>query len=88
MSDVIIIQALKDKSGASKLASKMMKLGGEIVDNKFLGKIAYAQAISGQLESALITVKKMNVGVDLSETLINITNHINLQQEDLLTLYH
>ena len=28
------------------------------------------------------------VGVDLSETLINITNHINLQQEDLLTLYH
>ena len=65
-----------------------MKLGGEIVDNKFLGKIAYAQAISGQLESALITVKKMNVGVDLSETLINITNHINLQQEDLLTLYH
>ena len=67
------------------MALNILNLGGKIVDNKLLGKIAYSQAISEDVENALITVKKMNMGFDLSQTLINIANQIILQQADPLT---
>ena len=82
VSEVIIIQARNDKLGAKSLATKMLNLGGKIIDNKFLGRIAYAQAITGDIENALITTKKMSYGFDLSQTLISIANQISLQQAD------
>ena len=85
ISDVIVIQSKIDKIGSRKLALNILNLGGKIVDNKLLGKIAYSQAISEDVENALITVKKMNMGFDLSQTLINIANQIILQQADPLT---
>ena len=88
ISEVIIIQSHKDKAGAKKLALKMLEHGGKIIDNKFIGKIAYAQAISGDIENSLNTIKTMELGFDYSQALINIANKINLQQEDLLTSYH
>jgi len=88
ISDVIIIQSHKDKLGAKKLALQMLEQGGKIIDNKFMGNIAYAQAISGDIENSLNTLKKMKVGSDFSQTLISIANQINLQQEDPLISYH
>jgi len=88
ISEVIIIQSHKDKAGAKKLALKMLEHGGKIIDNKFIGKIAYAQAISGDIENSLNTIKRMELGFDYSQALINIANKINLQQEDLQTSYH
>ena len=88
ISEVIIIQSHKDKAGAKKLALKMLEHGGKIIDNKFIGKIAYAQAISGDIENSLNTIKTMELGFDYSQALINIANKINLQQEDLQTSYH
>ena len=85
ISEVIIIQSHKDKAGAKKLALKMLVHGGKIIDNKFIGKIAYAQAISGDIENSLNTIKTMELGFDYSQTLINIANQINLQQVDHLT---
>ena len=85
VSEVIIIQSYKDKIGTKELALKMLTQGGKIIDNKIIGQIAYAQAISGDIENALITVKKMTVGFDLSETLINIARQTNLQLKDHLT---
>ncbi len=85
ISDVIIIQSQKDKDGAKKLVLKMLEQGGKIVDNKFIGILAYAQAISGDIENALNTTKKMNVGFDFSQALINIANQINLQRVSPLT---
>ena len=41
VSGVLIIQAKNDKLGARNLASKMLKLGGKIIDNKLIGKIAF-----------------------------------------------
>ena len=66
----------------------MLVHGGKIIDNKFIGKIAYAQAISGDIENSLNTIKTMELGFDYSQALINIANKINLQQEDLRTSYH
>ena len=77
-----------DKAGAKKLALKMLEHGGKIIDNKFIGKIAYAQAISGDIENSLNTIKTMELGFDYSQALINIANKISLQQEDLQTSYH
>ena len=88
ISYVIIIQSHKDKLGAKKLALQMLEQGGKIIDNKFMGNIAYAQAISGDIENSLNTLKKMKVGSDFSQTLISIANQINLQQEDPLISYH
>ena len=88
ISEVIIIQSHKDKAGAKKLALKMLEHGGKIIDNKFIGKIAYAQAISGDIENSLNTIKTMELGFDYSQALINIANKISLQQEDLQTSYH
>ncbi len=85
ISDVIIIQSQKDKDGAKKLVLKMLEQGGKIVDNKFIGILAYAQAISGDIENALNTTKKMNVGFDFSQALINIANQISLQRASPLT---
>ena len=85
ISEIIIIQSHKDKAGAKKLALRMLKQGGKIIDNKFMGKIAYAQAISGDIENSLNTIKKMEVGFDFSQTLIYIASQINLQQVDPLT---
>ena len=85
ISEVIIIQSHKDKAGAKKLALKMLVHGGKIIDNKFIGKIAYAQAISGDIENSLNTIKTMELGFDYSQTLINIANQINLQQVNHLT---
>ena len=53
-----------------------------------MGNIAYAQAISGDIENSLNTLKKMKVGFDFSQTLISIANQINLQQEDPLISYY
>ena len=85
VSEIIIIQSHKDKAGAKKLALRMLKQGGKIIDNKFMGKIAYAQAISGDIENSLNTIKKMEVGFDFSQALIYIASQINLQQVDPLT---
>jgi len=63
----------------------MLEQGGKIVDNKFIGILAYAQAISGDIENALNTTKKMNVGFDFSQALINIANQISLQRASPLT---
>ena len=84
VSEIIIIQSHKDKVGAKKLAQKMLEQGGKIIDNKFIGKIAYAQAISGDIKNSLNTIKEMEIGFDLSQTLINIANQINPQREDRL----
>ena len=72
------------KVGGKKLARKMLEQGGKIIDNKFIGKIAYAQAISGDIKNSLNTIKEMEIGFDLSQTLINIANQINPQREDRL----
>jgi tetratricopeptide (TPR) repeat protein len=88
VSEVLIIQAKNDKMGARNLASKMLEHGGKIIDNKFLGKIAYAQAISGNIGGSLNIIKTMELGFDYSQALINIAHEINFQQEDLQTLYH
>jgi len=85
ISEIIIIQSHKDKVGAKKLARKMLKQGGKIIDNKFVGKIAYAQAISGDIENSLKTLKKMELGIDYSQAIINIANQISLRQVDYLT---
>ena len=85
VSGVLIIQAKNDKLGARNLASKMLKLGGKIIDNKLIGKIAYAQAISGDIENSLLTTKKMDIGFDFSQVLINIATQISLQQANPLT---
>ena len=84
ISEIIIIQSHKDKVGGKKLARKMLEQGGKIIDNKFIGKIAYAQAISGDIKNSLNTIKEMEIGFDLSQTLINIANQINPQREDRL----
>ena len=84
ISETIIIQSHKDKVGAKKLARKMLEQGGKIIDNKFIGKIAYAQAISGDIKNSLNTIKEMEIGFDLSQTLINIANQIYPQREDRL----
>ena len=85
VSEVLIIQAKNDKIGARNLASKMLELGGRIIDNKFLGQIAYAQAITGDIENSLLTTKKMDIGFDFSQVLINIAKQISLQQVSPLT---
>ena len=85
ISDVIIIQSRKDNDGAKKLVLMMLEQGGKIIDNKFMGMLAYAQAISGDIKNALNTTKKMNVGFDFSQVLINIANQISLQQASPLT---
>jgi hypothetical protein len=84
VSAVIIIQSHKDKDGAKKLALEMLEQGGKIIDNKFIGQIAYAQAISGDIKNSLKTLKKMELGIDYSQAMINIANHISLQQVDRL----
>ncbi len=84
ISEIIIIQSRKDKIGARKLALKMLEQGGTIIDNKLMGTIAYAQAISGDIKNSLNTIKEMEIGFDLSQTLINIANEVNSQQEDHL----
>ena len=63
----------------------MLEQGGKVIDNKFIGMLAYAQAISGDIKNALNTTKKMNVGFDFSQVLINIANQISLQQASPLT---
>ena len=80
ISEIIIIQSHKDKVGAKKLARKMLEQGGKIIDNKFIGQIAYAQAISGDIKNSLKTLKKMELGIDYSQAMINIANHISLLQ--------
>ena len=85
ISDVIIIQSQKDNDGAKKLVLMMLEQGGKVIDNKFIGMLAYAQAISGDIKNALNTTKKMNVGFDFSQVLINIANQISLQQASPLT---
>ena len=85
VSEILIIQAKSDKIGARNLASKMLELGGRIIDNKFLGQIAYAQAITGDIENSLLTTKKMDIGFDFSQVLINIAKQISLQQVSPLT---
>ncbi len=84
VSEVLLIQAYKDSIGTKKLASEMLKYGGKIMDNKFFGKIAFAQAISGDIYNALDTSKKMSLGFDFCQTLINIATHISLQPKDPL----
>ena len=54
------------------------------MDNKFFGMIAFAQAISGDIYNALDTSKKMSLGFDFCQTLINIATHISLQPKDPL----
>jgi len=85
VSEILIIQAKSDKIGARNLASKMLELGGKIIDNKFLGQVAYAQAITGDIENSLLTTKKMDIGFDFSQVLINIAKQISLQQASPLT---
>ena len=80
VSDVLIIQAKKDKKGAKELATKLINHGGKIVDTKLLGKIANAQAICGDFENSLISLNKMELGFDFSQTLINIANYFSPQQ--------
>ena len=82
-SEIIIIQSHKDKVGAKKLVLKMLKQGGKIIDNKFIGQIVYAQAISGDIKNSLKNLKIMKLGFDYSQALINIANEISFQQEDL-----
>ena len=84
ISEIIIIQSHKDKVGAKKLAKKMLEHGGKIIDNKFIGQIVYAQAISGDIKNSLKNLKIMKLGFDYSQALINIANHISLQQVDRL----
>ena len=83
ISEVLIIQAKNDKIGAGNLASKMLEHGGKIIDNKFLGRIAYVQAISGNIGDSLNIIKTMELGFDYSQALINIAHEISFQQEDL-----
>ena len=85
VSEILIIQAKSDKIGARNLSSKMLELGGKIIDNKFLGQVAYAQAITGDIENSLLTTKKMDIGFDFSQVLINIAKQISLQQASPLT---
>ena len=85
VSEILIIQAKSDKIGARNLALKMLELGGKIIDNKFLGQVAYAQAITGDIENSLLTTKKMDIGFDFSQVLINIAKQISLQQASPLT---
>ena len=86
LSEIIIIQSYKDKTGAKKLALKMFDQGGKIIDNKFTGIIVYALAISEDIENSLKIIKKMELGFDYSQALINTANQISFQQEDLPTL--
>ena len=80
ISEIIIIQSRKDKDGARKLSLKMLDQGGKIIDNKLIGNIVYALAISNDIENSLNIVKKMDMGFDFSQSLINIANEISLQQ--------
>ena len=88
ISEVLIIQAKNDKIGAGNLASKMLEHGGKIIDNKFLGRIAYVQAISGNIGDSLNIIKTMELGFDYSQALINTANQNSFQQEDLPTIPH
>ena len=58
----------------------MLDQGGKIIDNKLIGNIVYALAISNDIENSLNIVKKMDMGFDFSQSLINIANEISLQQ--------
>ena len=80
ISEIIIIQSRKDKDGARKLSLKMLDQGWKIIDNKLIGNIVYALAISNDIENSLNIVKKMDMGFDFSQSLINIANEISLQQ--------
>mgnify|MGYP001177099330 CR=1 FL=1 len=84
ISEILIIQAKKDKKGAIELASKLINHGGKIIDTKILGKIASAQAICGEFEDSLISLNKMSLGFDFSQTIIDIANYFNPQRVNLL----
>ena len=45
-------------------------------DNKLIGNKLYALAISNDIENSLNIVKKMDMGFDFSQSLINIANEI------------
>ncbi len=83
--DILYLQSKTKKREASKKALEILNFGGTILDNKFLSKIAVIQSISGDIENSFKTINNVTPSVDLSESLINIAIHINLQQANPLT---
>ena len=83
--DVLYIQSKKNKEGARKKALQVLNFGGNLLDNKFVSKIAVIQSIAGDIENSFNTINQVSPSVDLSDSLINIAIHINPQQEDPLT---
>ena len=82
--DILHLQAKSNMSKTTELSINILNLGGKIVDNKFIGNIATILSVSGDIDNSLKTVKRMKFSVALSQTLINIAQEINLQQEDPL----
>ena len=83
--DILFLQSKKNKKEAKKKALELLNFGGTILDSKFMSKIATIQSIAGDIENSFKTINQVSPSIDLSESLINIAIHINLQQANPLT---
>ena len=50
---VLTLETRKDKQNVGVLAKKIFNHGGNIIDNKFIGKISHIQSLSGDIEISL-----------------------------------